>query len=106
MSDSTDSAVVRLNDWIDIFDAHDQRYGDEVRAVFELQPSELDRLRHDLKFAVKALETSEKLVRDYDAHSADQQRLLEKYSAQLNNVMSIARRAVDTLTARSALKNG
>ena len=95
----------KLADWIDIFDAHDQKYGDEPRAVFELQPSEMDRLRHDLKFAIEALETSEKLVRDYDAHSADQQRLLEKYSAQLKTVMGVARRAVDTLTARSALKS-
>lgn len=92
-----------LQDWISIFNAHDEKYGDEVRAVFELQPSELTRLHNDLSWALvrlqqqtQQLEQLGALVKRYDSALERTMELAQGYKTLSVKTADIAKRAMNT----------
>lgn len=70
-----------LGDWIDIIDRHHEEYGGD--SAFELQPSEVHRLREDLRLAYSALTFRELQLVDLSA-------LVERHQAALDRALTLA----------------
>lgn len=84
--------MMALADWVEIIDQHDAKYGTEPRCVLELQPSEVDRLRHDLVAAHKAIEESVTLMRRYEDVLDRTKALAERYKDEAAKALDLARR--------------
>lgn len=89
-------------DWMSIIDGHHEEHGSDEPLV--LQPSEVHRLREDLRSAYSALEYRERVltqwdeyVKRYDSALDRAMALAEKYK-QLNvKTTDIARRAISAI---------
>ncbi len=77
-----------LADWVEIIDAHNEKYGDEPRVVLELQPSEVDRLRHDLMEARRERIKAMALMGRYED-------LLKRTTAMAEQCREEAKKALD-----------
>lgn len=84
--------MMALADWVTVIDAHDAKYGEEPRAVLELQPSEIDRLRHDLLAAREAIEAAGALIARYATVLEHTRDTLDRYKNQAEKAMDLARK--------------
>lgn len=84
--------MMALTDWVEIIDQHDEKYGTEPRCVLELQPSEVDRLRHDLIAARKAIDEAMALMRRYESVLDRTKALADRYKEEAAKALELARK--------------